>query len=367
MPTTERAVCRHIILVALAALVACDSAAVDPVYTAGATILRATSRLEQVGTAYADVTDRPTVIVSDASGRPVSGAAVRFVTSGALGDSGSVILRTDTSGRAQLGKWSLRVASTYTTVASTGTLPPVTFRTFAVPATLRDSALARRCPMSDSLRQPLRALDSTLARLRTGRPLSIVAFGSSSTYGLGATQPGLGYVERIAGMLAAAFPRSSITVRNAGVIGITAPDMAASLESAVLASGPQLVVLQTGTIEALRDLPIDSLRLPVTRMLQRLRERGVEVVLLDSQRFRGFGGSDVYRAYQQTLADAGATFGVSTVRRFKWYDEMLDSQTYTYDDLLSSDYLHPTDLGHECTAHLFVSGVVATLLGRALP
>ncbi|MCC7053598.1 MAG: hypothetical protein IT355_10035 [Gemmatimonadaceae bacterium] len=329
--------------------------------------VEALSPASQVADAYAEAALPPSIVVRDAAGLPLTSVSVRFTSVGAAGDSLTQVRRTDGDGRATMPSWRLSIPSMYRTVVRAGNTAGLTFTALAVPQFLRDSSMRQRCPLSDSLRVPFAHLDSTLARLRSGRPLTIVAYGSSSTAGEGASRPGLGYVEQTAAQLRRAFPDASITMVNAGLTGAKAPDMDARLESAVLSHAPQLVLLQSATIEAIRGMPIDSLRLPLRRMLTRLRGRGIDVILLDSQRYRGFGGGSVYREFQSVLRAEGADVGVSTARRFLWYDEMLDRQVYTYDQLLSSDYLHPTDLGHECTATLVSTGIVGAMLGTAAP
>jgi acyl-CoA thioesterase I len=61
--------------------------------------------------------------------------------------------------------------------------------------------------------------------LRGAGDISIVAIGSSSTFGEGAS-PGNGYVDRLAVALAARFPGRKINMHNAGVNGDEAPNEA---------------------------------------------------------------------------------------------------------------------------------------------
>src|SRR4051794_3269215 len=63
------------------------------------------------------------------------------------------------------------------------------------------------------LEQPL---SRTTARIAAGEPVKIVAIGSSSTAGSGASKPEASYPSRLAVELAAHFPRSQVTVINRG-------------------------------------------------------------------------------------------------------------------------------------------------------
>ncbi|HMJ28722.1 MAG TPA: GDSL-type esterase/lipase family protein, partial [Xanthobacteraceae bacterium] len=83
--------------------------------------------------------------------------------------------------------------------------------------------------------------------LASGKPLKIVALGSSSTYGAGASTSAASYPSRLADELARRFPGHEITILNRGVNGNEAADMLARLDTAVIAEKPDLVLWQVGT------------------------------------------------------------------------------------------------------------------------
>ncbi len=89
--------------------------------------------------------------------------------------------------------------------------------------------------------------------MRAGEPIKIVALGSSSTYGAGASTSAAAYPSRLAEELAQRFPGHEITVLNRGVNGEEITDMLARLDTAVIAEQPDLVLWQVGTNSVLRD------------------------------------------------------------------------------------------------------------------
>src|SRR5262249_58911519 len=93
----------------------------------------------------------------------------------------------------------------------------------------------------------------TRRRLAAGKPIKIVALGSSSTFGAGASPSAASYPSRLAEELARRFPASEITVLNRGVNGDEIGGMLARLDGAVIAEKPDLVVWQLGTNSLLRD------------------------------------------------------------------------------------------------------------------
>ena len=76
----------------------------------------------------AQVTELPSVLVSDASGRPLAGAPVTFTVTSGGGTVTGGSATTDASGIATVGSWTLGTGSGANTLsATTGSLPGVTF------------------------------------------------------------------------------------------------------------------------------------------------------------------------------------------------------------------------------------------------
>lgn len=220
-----------------------------------------------------------------------------------------------------------------------------------------------RCPWVREALPRFGMLGATVMALRAGAPVAVVAFGSSSTYGTGASSPAMSYPSLLREQLARIFPTSTIRVVNAGEPGDASPELWARFERDVLAHRPTLVVLQTGTNDALRRLPVDSLRTTTARMIERIRAAGSDVVLLDQQRFPGFGTSPEYRVYVDAVREIGAELGVPVARRYAWMEGVIAAGRYTMADLIGGDDLHQTDLANECTARLLSTGVaVASVL-----
>ena len=91
-------------------------------------------------------------------------------------------------------------------------------------------------------------------KLASGEPITIVAIGSSSTAGAGASSPAANYPSRLAGRAHAAFPEASrFTVLNRGVNGEEVADMLRRFDTAVVAEKPDLVLWQLGTNSVIRD------------------------------------------------------------------------------------------------------------------
>src|SRR5436853_2322136 len=115
----------------------------------------------------------------------------------------------------------------------------------AVPAAVPSAgSIARPAACTLTLEQVRfdRPLPRTARLLASGKPIKIVALGSSSTYGAGASTSSASYPSRLAEELSRHFPGHEITVLNRGVNGEEAANMLARLDTAVIAEKPDLVL-----------------------------------------------------------------------------------------------------------------------------
>src|SRR5258706_4297061 len=126
------------------------------------------------------------------------------------------------------------------------------------------------------------ALPHASAEIRDHQALRIVALGSSSTYGTGASVEAATYPSRLQAELTQMFPGVKLEVINKGVPGEIAADMVGRLAQDVLALSPDLVVWQTGTNDALRDLPVDEFARVTTDRLAQLHAANIDVLLMDA-------------------------------------------------------------------------------------
>jgi acyl-CoA thioesterase-1 len=108
-----------------------------------------------------------------------------------------------------------------------------------------------------TLGQPLLNFADAVRRLEA---VNIVAIGSSSTEGDGASSPAASYPSRLGAALATRFSQRTINVLNVGVGGQEAPDEAARFKNDVIAKGPSLVIWQVSTNAAWKDYFLDDVQ-----------------------------------------------------------------------------------------------------------
>jgi len=122
-------------------------------------------------------------------------------------------------------------------------------------------------------------------QLASHLPIRIVAFGSSSTEGVGATSPSAAYPARLEAELNQALPgeSKSVSVLNRGVGGEDVDDMLARLDKDVLAAKPDLVIWQTGSNDPLRSVPLARFVDETKAGINNMRAAGLDVMLMEPQ------------------------------------------------------------------------------------
>lgn len=229
-----------------------------------------------------------------------------------------------------------------------------------VPGSLPANSHAR-CACPAALTALGGTLPHALAEVRDRQALKIVALGSSSTYGTGASSEAATYPSRLAAELGPMLPGVRIEVVNKGVPGEIALDMVHRLEQDVLALSPDLVVWQTGTNDAMRGVPVDDFAKLTIDAIGRLHAAGIDVVLMEPQWSPKLVEQANYGEYVEALRTIGHGAGAPVVRRFDIMKAWIGSGQFVDTTMLQSDSLHMKDASYAC-----LGWVVATSIAGAL-
>ena len=147
----------------------------------------------------------------------------------------------------------------------------------------RDAGFAIRVQGPSEFARLDRPLRRTARRLAASEPLTIVAIGSSSTRGAGASSPAASYPSRLAAELTKRFPQDAIAVLNRGVNGEEIEQMFARLPTDVIAARPDLVLWQVGTNAVLRDHQLRPEAMLLRDGIKQIKDTGADLVLIDLQ------------------------------------------------------------------------------------
>jgi lysophospholipase L1-like esterase len=214
------------------------------------------------------------------------------------------------------------------------------------------SARSAACSARAELARFEQPLIHTMRRLANGQPLAIVAIGSSSTAGAGASSPDASYPSRLAVELRARFPGREITVFNRGVNGEETTNMMARFAADVLAAHPQLVLWQIGTNSVLRDHPLSPHAMQLHDGIERLKAAGADVVLIDPQFAPAVLAKSETPGMVEQIALAAKQENVGLFQRFAVMRDWHNAQHLAFDTFVSPDHLHMNDWSYACWAKL---------------
>jgi lysophospholipase L1-like esterase len=206
-------------------------------------------------------------------------------------------------------------------------------------------ALTAAPVMANSSLPPVAALPHVALGIAHAGKLRIVALGSSSTEGVGASSPAASYPSRLQAYLRAALP-CQVEVVNAGLGGQDADQMIARIP-AVIALKPDLVVWQTGSNDPLRAVPLERFVAETRAGVRALRQAGIDVMLMEPQDCAVLRATPGSLAYRDALRDLAGEMHVPLVRRFDLMRTWLAAGRLTKAEMLYGDGLHMTDGGYQ--------------------
>lgn len=206
----------------------------------------------------------------------------------------------------------------------------------------------RPCKAPSELLQLHWPMPQLTAAFRKGEAVRIVALGSSSTQGTGASSVASSYPARLLVELQQRFPKHKFEVLNLGVGGQLARDMLGRISNSVLPLAPELVIWQTGVNDAIRGVKISDFRTTLEAGLDLLKKHGIDVVLLDHQYYPGAARLPNFSLYLRTLKLIASERKVPLMRRYEIMQHMVSSSQFSVDELLAPDKFHLNDVSYRC-------------------
>ncbi|MCP3412213.1 SGNH/GDSL hydrolase family protein [Bradyrhizobium sp. CCGB01] len=207
------------------------------------------------------------------------------------------------------------------------------------------------------------SLPHVAGKLVAGKPVVIVAFGSSSTAGYGATSPDFNYPNRLAAQLRRQYPTADITVINAGVGGEDAPEMMKRLQKEVIDVHPDLVIWQVGTNAVLRNLdPGDTAKLVEDGISRIQAAGGADIVLVDPQYSPAVNQRPESAGKMVKLLGKVAELRhVGIFPRFEVMRDWHETQAIPMESFVIADGLHMNDWGYACFAQLLGDDIIRSV------
>ena len=206
------------------------------------------------------------------------------------------------------------------------------------------------CPVYNDIVDTRAYLPRVAAAVAAGQELIIVALGSSSTGGSGATDASKAYPAQLEAELSRLFPKLKVRVINSGVGGETVNDMIKRLDSDVFAHKPHLVIFQVGTNTVLRDEPLDLAEAKIQEVVAMFRAAGIDVLLMNAQFAPKVEAKSGAVPMMSVLSRTAKRFGIGVFERHALMKRWHEKENMPIGQFISPDDLHMNDWSYACLA-----------------
>jgi lysophospholipase L1-like esterase len=205
------------------------------------------------------------------------------------------------------------------------------------------------CPSETAALEPNGA-PLAFPKIRVGLPNDILAIGSSSTEGIGASSPANSYPARLEAELEKR-TGADFDVKNAGVGGELAAKTLNRLKGALKSGWARLVIWQVGTNDAIVGVDETLFRATVQAGIAAAHAAGVPMMLVGPQFTLKSPDPIRYERFVKMVDDIGAADHVPVLSRYTLMKTWSVKSAKALSLLLSGDGLHMSDLGYRCLAH----------------
>jgi hypothetical protein len=142
-------------------------------------------------------------------------------------------------------------------------------------------------PPSCAVPDNLLFVDNNLTRVETAagkqHQLTISVLGTGSSTLAGTEGPSLAYPARLEAALNQRLSKVTVKVSTRTKIGQTADIMRRSMKDLLVGEKPDLVIWQTGTVDAIRRVELDEFRAALDEGVEALQAGGSDVMLMNMQ------------------------------------------------------------------------------------
>lgn len=217
------------------------------------------------------------------------------------------------------------------------------------------------CALPEEFQPRVLSLRHTRAAVLAGKPLVIVALGSSSTAGVGAGNRGDAYPAQLEAELERRLAGRDVTVINKGVGGQTARGMASRIEDDVVSLQPQLVIWQTGTVDAANSVDPEEFARALSQGIEILVKEGIDVILMNMQYWRRLELIVNYEPYLEAMAAAVAQSDAMLFDRLEMMRYWADSGRLDFDNVPRGERRARASRLHRCIAWQLANHIEAAV------
>jgi acyl-CoA thioesterase I len=229
----------------------------------------------------------------------------------------------------------------------------------SAPFAVRAQASEPFCVVPDELIADESGLPAVARAVAAGEPLKIVAVGSATTSGMGASSPDASYPARLEVHLRTLMPGRVVFVTNRGAPKQSAADMVQRFKSDVLIEKPALVIWETGTADAVRGVDGESFLLSLKSGLKTARDAGADVLLVDPQYSARLSGMVNLAPYMDTMSKLASKYDLVTFHRYEVMRYLTEAGKLSIDDAPPAKRTEQIDAIYDCMGQLMARMIAA--------
>lgn len=186
--------------------------------------------------------------------------------------------------------------------------------------------------------------------------IDVLAVGSGTMVGQDGGS-GNAFPYRLIQGLRSELPGREIGLTLRGSRGATAEEMLKLIEAELVEQHFALVLWQTGTVEALRDVPPAELRKVLEAGVAKVRANGADLVLIDAQFSKTMAAKVNEQPYLEVLRQVAQEQGVVLFRRYDLMQSWVADGRNDLEHVRKADREKVIDALHVCLAQVLVKFV----------
>lgn len=227
---------------------------------------------------------------------------------------------------------------------------------------------ASACPAALPPAAERMSLDVTEAHVARREPVRVLAIGSSSTEGIGASGPDRTYPHLLEQALRGAWRGTPVDVTNAGIGGETADQTLARLAEALARPvKPDLVIWQVGTNDAITGGDEAAFRRRLEQGVALVRAAGSDLIVLDQQYYPAIPDHARYERFVGLVAAVAQEAEVPVFSRYALMKGWNRQDPALLAGMLSSDRFHMGDQGYACLVQALGRDILDAVTPRPEP
>jgi hypothetical protein len=222
------------------------------------------------------------------------------------------------------------------------------------------TAVAEGCATPSEFLETDATLPGFAKRIAARAPIKVVVMGTSYSAYAGNDRDKVSYIGPLQAELARRFPDSAIELVDKSIPRQTAVQMVERLPRDIVPEKPQLVIWQTGTTDAVRNVDPADFKRALVQGQTILRKAGADIVMVNMQYARAPANVIRYERYVEGMETVSDMKGVVLFRRLDIMRHWVASGQFDFDDVAPAERMALIERAQGCVARLLADLIKKT-------